>query len=440
MATPKTIFHIFRIDSISSLQIFQVLQFGTAILIGILLAKSGLPTGQISIYEALLFVASLYCFFWIVGGQNALLQLYPKLDGPMQARSIFNIYLLFSLLGIISAVTLFFSKPFINDYLTSFGDLPFIDLLALFLLFNCPTFLIQYYYLLLKKFNAIVVFGCISFGLQLLVVVVPIYMGMSLRETMIGLVAWAAFKYVWGIFLVGKYGRWQIDYSFFEKYIPLFWPLLLFGFVGKGSEYVSGLVVTTLFTDDSAFAVFRYGAREFPLAVLMVGALASSLIPEVSANAVAGMQRIKETTRQISKWLYPLSIFSIMVSPFVFPIVFNENFKESAYIFNIFTLLLSSRILLPQVVAMGHQKNYILTLAALVEMAVLAALSWWWGSEFGLRGVAYAAVVAFMVDRLILFFYNWKKLGISPTKYIDVKSYLIYNFLLVAGFIIALQF
>ena len=405
-----------------------------------MLAKSGLPIGQISIYEALLFVTSLYCFFWIVGGQNALLQLYPKLDGPTQARSIFNVYLFFSLLGIVTAAFLFISKPFINQYLTSFGDLPFLDLLSLFLLFNCPTFLIQYYYLLLKKFKAIVLFGFISFGLQLMVVVLPIYMGMSLRESMIGLIFWAVFKYIWGIFLVGKYGNWRIDFSFFKKYIPIFWPLLLFGLVGKGSEYVSGLVVTSLFTEESAFAIFRFGAREFPLAVLLVGALASSLIPEVSANGELGLQRIKKTTSQLSRWLYPLSIVSILVSPFVFPIVFNPDFKESAYIFNIFTLLLSSRILLPQVVAMGHGKNFILTVAAIVEMTILAGLSWWWGSAFGLRGVAYASVVAFMVDRLILIFYNWKKLGIRPAEYIDFNSYLIYNFLLVVGFIISLQF
>ncbi len=436
----KTVFPINKINSITSLQLFQIMQFGTAVLIGILLAKSGLPTGQISIYEALLFVASLYCFFWIVGGQNALLQLYPKLDKPTQARAIFNIYFLFSILGTLTAGFLFFTKPLINNYLTSFGDLPFLDLLAIFLLFNCPTFLIQYYYLLLKKFKAIVVFGCISFGIQLSVVVLPIYMGMSLRETMLGLIAWAFLKYAWGIFVVAKYGKWEFDAVFFKTYLPLFFPLLLFGFVGKGSEYVSGLVVTSLFTDESAFAVFRYGAREFPLAVLMVGALASSLIPEVAENAKAGMQRIKEATHNISKWLYPLSIFSMLVSPFVFPIVFNADFKESAYIFNIFTLLLSSRILLPQVVAMGHQKNYILTVAALVEMVVLAALSWWWGSEFGLRGVAYASAVAFLVDRLILILYNWKILNIPPSKYVNIKSYLIYNFLLIVGFIIALQF
>ena len=417
-----------------------MLQFGTGILIGILLAKSGLPTGQISVYEALLFVASLFCFFWIVGGQNALLQLFPRLNKETQARAVFNIYFLFSVLGFLTATVLFFTKDFINQYLTSFGDLPFLDLLAVFLLFNCPTFLIQYYYLLLKKFNAIVVFGIISFSLQLIVVIVPIYFGMTLREVMFGLIFWAIFKYVWGIVVVAKHGTWKYDAAFLRIYFPIFWPLLLYGLIGKGSEYVSGLVVTTLFTDENAFAVFRYGAREFPLAVLMVGALASSMIPEVAADAERGMQRIKESTRKLSRWLYPVSIVSILVSPFIFPIVFNTDFKESAYIFNIFTLLLMSRILLPQVVAMGHQRNYILTVAALVEMGMIVALSSWWGSQFGLRGVAYATAVAFMVDRLILIFYNWKILNIPPKKYIHLNSYLLYNLLLITVFFISLSF
>ncbi|HFA50646.1 MAG TPA: hypothetical protein ENJ95_16690, partial [Bacteroidetes bacterium] len=138
-------------------------------MIGILLAKSGLPTGQISVYEALLFVASLYCFFWIVGGQNALLQLYPKLDAATQKRAIFNVYLFFSLAGILTAAALFFSKNLIANHLTNFSELPFLNLLALFILFNCPTFLIHYIYLLVKNYKAIVVYGAVSFAAQLLV-------------------------------------------------------------------------------------------------------------------------------------------------------------------------------------------------------------------------------------------------------------------------------
>ncbi|MBI5913823.1 MAG: hypothetical protein HY842_00460, partial [Bacteroidetes bacterium] len=210
--------------------------------------------------------------------------------------------------------------------------------------------------------------------------------------------------------------------------------------IGKGSEYVSGLVVTMLFDDEKAFAVFRFGAREFPLAVLLVGALMTSLLPEVSENQALGIQRIKETTRKLSHWLYPVSMVSVLVAPLVFPLFFNPDFKESARIFNIFTLLLASRILLPQVVAMGYGKNQILVLAALMELFVLVALSGWWGSVFGLEGVAWAAVAAFMVDRVVLIFYNWRVLKIAPGSYIDWKNWLVYNALLVAVFLVSQQF
>ncbi len=429
----------FSLTGVKSMQVFQVLQFGTAILIGILLAKSGLPTELISVYEALMFIASLYCFFWVVGGQNTLLQLFPKLDETQQRSALFNVFLMFAMAGLVTGGVLFLTKNLVAERLTNFTELPYLDLLALFLVFNSPTFLLQIFYLLLKKFRAMVVFGVASFGLQLTVVVLPIYLGFSLQEVMWGLLGWAIFKFVWCVVELARHARWRWDGHFIKMYLPLVLPLLLLAFIGKGSEYVTGLIVTALFEDEKAFAVFRYGAREFPLAVLMVGALATSLIPEVAADPTAGLQRIKNTTRRLSHWLYPMSMASMLAAPLLFPIIFNPDFKESARIFNIFTLLLSSRILLPQVVAMSERKNYILTLSAAVELTVLAALSWWWGKIFGLQGVAFAAVASFVVGRIILIGYNWRVLKIPPGAYVDWRTYLIYNGLLVGVFLVSLQ-
>lgn len=415
------------------------MQFGVAILTGILLAKSGLPTELISVYEAWMFLASLFCFFWVVGGQNTLLQLYPKLDEQQKKSALFNVFLLFTLAGVASGGILFFTQHLVVEELTNFSELPWLSLLALFIAINSPTFLIQIFYLLLKKYRAIVVFGAVSFSLQLAVVAVPVYLGMTLREVMYGLLSWAIFKFGWAVVLLARHARWHWDGSFLKTYWPLVVPLLLLAFIGKGSEYVSGLVVSMLFDDEKAFAVFRYGAREFPLAVLMVGALATSLLPEVSENQTAGLQRIKDTTRRLSHWLYPMSMASMVAAPLLFPVIFNPDFKESARIFNIFTLLLSSRILLPQVVTMSFQKNYVLTFSAVVELVVLAALSGWWGQQFGLEGVAYAAAAAFMVDRAILIGYNWRVLKIAPGAYVDWRTYLIYNVLLVAMFLVSLK-
>src|SRR5690606_33931205 len=126
--------------NINSLQLFQALQFGTAILIGVLLAKSGWPTSDISVYETLLFVASLCCFFWIVGGQNTLLQLYPRLEESAKPLALFNVYALFSMAGAISGGLLLLVKRVIPETLASAGILPYTELLAVFLLFNSPTF------------------------------------------------------------------------------------------------------------------------------------------------------------------------------------------------------------------------------------------------------------------------------------------------------------
>lgn len=416
-----------------------MLQFGTAVLIGILLAKSGLPTGMISVYETLIFIGSLCCFFWIVAGQNTLLQLFPTLGEVQKQRALFNVFLLFTIVAGATGGLLFLTKNIIAQRLTNFAELPYLDWLALFLVFNSPTFLLQIFYLLLKRYRAIVVFGIVSFSLQIMVVVLPVFLGYTLRETMVGLVAWAALKFAWCVFELVRFGKWQLDLKFWRLYLPLVLPLLLFSFIGKGSEYISGLLVTTLFEDEKAFAVFRYGAREFPLGVLMLGALATSLIAETSENLDAGLARIKETTRKLSHWLFPLSMLSMLASPLLFPIIFNPDFKDSARIFNIFTLMLSSRVLLTQVVQMSRRKNYFLSLSAFVEVALLGILGWWLGGLFGPEGVAFGAVIAYLLGKILGVWYNWQVLKISLWHYLDWKTYAVYNVLLVLCFLVSRQ-
>ncbi len=366
-----------------------------------------------------------------------MLQLYSKLDAATQRRAIFNVFLLFSVASIATGSVFFLFQQPISQRLTSFEQLPLLNLLALFLAINSPTFLLHIFYLLLGKYRQIVVFSAVSFSLQLVLVVLPIFLHLSLRESMYGLLLWAVVKFIWTLIAVLRNAEVRLDFLFLKTYLPLVLPLLLFAAISKGSEYVSGLAVSHLFSDENAFAIFRYGARELPLAVLMVGALATALTPEIAENQALGLKSIKSKTSQLSKWLYPISIISMLAAPFLFPLFFNEDFKASARIFNIFNLLLASRILLPQVVTMAAGRNYVLTTVALVELVVLAILSFWWGTIFGLEGVAWAAVVAFMVDRVVLIWYNWRVLHIASTSYIDWKNWMGWNAILVATFVIS---
>ena len=137
-----------KLNSVSALQVFNILRFSTTVLIGILLAKSGLPTTEIAIYEAFLFFSNMASFFWIGGGQNALLQFFPKLQKEDQRSTLFNIWLLFLLGSFLTALVLYFGQNQLLS-LTKFETPPPFELICLFLLFNTPAWLTHIYYLLL---------------------------------------------------------------------------------------------------------------------------------------------------------------------------------------------------------------------------------------------------------------------------------------------------
>lgn len=415
------------------------MQFGTSGVIAIVLAKSGWPLEQIAIYEALLFMGGIYTFFWLAGGNNALLQIFPKLDEAEGRTGLFNTFLLFTFAGVLSGALIYGTANLVIDKLTKFTTLPHLGLLAVYIAINAPTLFIQIYYLLLGQFRKIILFGTIGFSLQLAAVAIPVLTGRGLKEVLYCLIAWAIFKFVWVVALVYRHTHWRLDFTFLRKYWKLAVPLLLLAFIGKGSEYASTFLVTALFDDESAFAIYRYGAREIPLSLVMLSALATSLLPVASGNLEEGVKAIRKNSTRLSHFLFPVSIVFMVASPVLFPLVFSPEFKSSAYIFNTLAFYLSNRILMPQVLTMARGHNFVVTMSALIEFVAVVVLCYLLGRSFGLVGIAMGSVLAFFVDRIILIAYNWKKLGIHPSSYIDWWVYLVYNALLIAAYCISFQ-
>lgn len=426
------------VNNVSSIQLFNLIRFGVTILISILLAKSGLSTAEISMYEALLFLGNLVSFFWIGGGLNALLSFYPKLEERDRAAAFGQAFVVFSALGIAAASLLWVLRDFLLWRLTNFTELPYFGWLCLFVVLNAPSFLVHIYYLLLRKFDRIVWFGAISFGLQLIAVLVPVYAGWGLRWTFIGLTFWAALKLIWVAWILVHHASFRFRKELWQPYAALFVPLTAHLLIGNSVEYTDGLIVTSYFTDERAFAIFRYGARELPLTTLLVGGLVTALIPEIATDLAGGMKQVRERTAQLAAWLFPLSALFMLLSPFAFPLVYNDDFALSARVFNVYLLILSSRILLPQVIVIGQGKNYFLVVSALIETVVNIALSLWWVRWLGLEGIALASLVAFSVNKANLIAFNYWKLGISPGEYLPWKKLLWLNLLLAAAYFASL--
>lgn len=427
----------FAQDNNRALQFFNISRFSANFLSGWVLVKAGLPIAEISVYEALLFLGNLFTFFWHSGGQNALISYFPKLSEEQGKRLLFNAFFLFGCLSFVSAGALWFSQDFIAGHFRQFESLPYMGWLCLYVALNVPAYLLHIFFLLDNEPRRIIRYAVWSFGAQFGVVVVPVLSGWGLQPVFAGLALLAALRFAYTLAVLYRKSTFVVDLALLRAWGLMMIPLSLHVLAGSGMEYVDGWIVNNYFSDPGAFAVFRYGARELPLIPLVLGALITSGIPLIAADREGGMAQLKAQTVALARWMYPLGMVLLFLSPVLFPLVYDEQFVRSAWLFNIYLLILPFRFLLPQVILIGAGERYILVISAVFETILNIGLSLWWVGLYGLWGIAAATVVANAFNKLNLVLYCRFKLGIGPQVYIPWRPLLALNLALGLSFYVS---
>jgi len=425
-----------RFDTTGALQWFYLMRQGSAILTGILLAQLGLPAGEIGVYEILQYMGFVVSAFWVTGLSQALLSYFPTLEETEQRRLTGSAYLLFTGLSAVLLAGLWFGKDLAVPALASRPALPYYGLFLLWQFFNLPTFLIENLYLLHKKAKAIFWLGVLGFGLQMIVVLAPIALGADFSLSFYGLIALGVLKFIWISALILKTGQLSWDAALVRKWTRLAWPLALYALLGGLIYSFSFWLVGYLYRDDEAtFAVFRYGAREFPLVIALTSALASAMIPALTINLQDGLSQLKARSLRLFHLLFPLSIGLMLTSKYFFPIVFTAAFAESAAVFNAFLLITVSRVLFPRSVLMALQSNKIALLSSVIELIFIIVFSLVLAQYFGLTGIALGTTIGATLEKIILCYYLQKRFGIAVSQYTDLKWWAGYSVVLVAAFV-----
>ena len=428
------------ITNISGLQVFQLLRFGTLLLISIVFAKSSLTTEAIGEYEIFLFIAALVSMFWINGIIQSFLPLFKKNKtfetSPVRSPELFNAFLLISLFSAITIVLLLVFNRTLAKLLSSTESLPYFGFILLYIFFISPSYLIEYIYLLKNKPQSMLKYGMIVFPLQFLLVSLPAIGGYDMVYCLAGLVVSSFFRFIWLLVLLKKHARFHFSADFLKEHLYLAWPLITTTLLGASANYVDGFLVLNRF-DSAAFAVFRYGAKEFPLVLLMANALSNAMIPEFSQHddPKGALHSLRKQSAQLMHLLFPVTLIFMILSPWLYPLVFSSDFSDSAVIFNIYLLLVVSRLLFPHTLLIGMKKTGIILYASIAELLVNILLSLLLIRFLGIQGVALATVIAFALQKFILMVYNKKGLGISAGEYIPFKIYLFYTFLVLIVFV-----
>lgn len=427
------------------MQAVQLLRFVTFLIISIVFTKSHLSRAQIGNWELFLFISSLLSFFWVTGIIQSLLTLYSRNrtfreDGEAEGRKspeIFNAFLLISFFSVLVFAMGIPVKVILSSSATE-PEIPYANLLLLYILVSNPVTLIEYIYLLNKRPHRILQYGIYTYGAQMLLVMAPVLAGFDEKSAIWGLFVITGVRWVWLIILLRRYTLLKVSYDFIREHLKVGLPLIITFLISGSAQYIDGIIVSARYADPGVFAMYRYGAKEFPLVLLLANGLSNALLPRFSTRE--GMREALVTLRQRSdrliKYLFPISIATMLVARWVYPRLFTPEFTRSADVFLIYLLLIIPRLVFPQTIVIGRRKTNVILIAAAIEIGVNVPLSLMLIRPYGVVGVALATFAVYFLEKLFLIYYVWKKMKIRPAEYIPVARWLIWSALLIILFVL----
>lgn len=433
-------------DNISGLQLFQLMKSVIFLVISIVFTKSHLTRAEIGSFEMFMFIAGFLTFFWVTGIIQSLLPLYHRNRTFRQfgenhtgkSPELFNAFLLISFFSLL----IFAFGHSIKNYFSVFrisGNVPFLNLLLLYILLSSPVCLIEYIYLLNNRAYRIFQYGLYTFLAQVVLVILPILIGKDIIWSIYGLLAVTGVRWIWLIILLRRYTVMKISPEFMKEHLYLAAPLIITTLISGSGQYTDGIIVSVVYRDPDQFAWFRYGAKEFPLVLMLANGLSNAMLPAFSTRThmKEALAKIKVKSKKLMHLLFPITMFIMLFARWLYPRVFNAEFERSADIFLVYSAMIIPRLVFPQTIIVGRKKTMITFYSAIIELAVnipLSLLMIRWG--YNIVGVVLSTLIAYTIGKAFLIGYLWFKMKIKPTDYIPLKIYAFYTFLLTVLFLL----
>jgi O-antigen/teichoic acid export membrane protein len=433
-------------DNISGLQLFQLMKSVIFLVISIVFTKSHLTRAEIGSFEMFMFIAGFLSFFWVTGIIQSLLPLYHRNRAFRQfgenhagkSPEIFNAFLLISFFSLL----IFAFGHSIKNYFSVFrisGNVPFLNLLLLYILLSSPVCLIEYIYLLNNRAYRIFQYGLYTFLAQVVLVILPILIGKDIIWSIYGLLAVTGVRWIWLIILLRRYTVMKISPEFMKEHLYLAAPLIITTLISGSGQYTDGIIVSVVYRDPDQFAWFRYGAKEFPLVLMLANGLSNAMLPAFSTRThmKEALAKIKVKSKKLMHLLFPIAMFMMLFARWFYPRVFNAEFERSADIFLVYSAMIIPRLVFPQTIIVGRKKTMITFYSAIIELAVNIPLSLLMIKlGYNIVGVVLSTLIAYTIGKAFLIGYLWFKMKIKPTDYIPLKIYAFYTFLLTVLFLL----
>lgn len=358
---------------------------------------------ELARFEALLLTASLLSQAWVSGLLRAgLSTLAPKKPGLITYFSLAA----FALLALLSLELLepWIAQKFDRNYL--FASLEEKWWFRLWFFGLTTGFLLDYLWLHQSNFRALWRWGSLLHTAYPLCALLPFafLQDVSISQIFQCLAILTLLRSIWALNIAFRMHLSDFKIKELKQLLSLSWPLIFLSLIGGYGLQIDGTIVLG-FGGPLAFLIFQYGAREFPLSQLLASGFSES--QALNYKNSGAYQNWYSSQKSILLLSFVPSILLMWTAPTLFELVFGSDFKASAEIFRLYLLLVIPRMLFPQTLLLAHGKNRALLIIGIIEWLLNIGLSLWWIQTFGIIGVAWATVVAFAIEKMLLMAYTF---------------------------------
>lgn len=400
-------------------------------MIALALPRLGVGRELIGQWEGLLYVGYVLGFGWLTGLLQAFL-VQVRLTRPSAAAA-FSRWAVLGV-GLVSVALLLLAAGFSGPLFRALrlGDAPpgwwyFF----LFLLTQWPGLFLEQVLTVRNQALSLILFGGGSALGQVLCLLVPLYYGFGLADALWVLAVFAGVKGL--IILVWWLADGQQDEAPREERQPgpllspwfkAAWPLMIYASVGALVTAFDPWFVNYWYEGDEAvFARFRYGARELPLLAAVTNGAMIVVLSRLTEAPSAGLDLLKATSRRLMHWIFGGAILVLLTVNWWWTLVFTEVFADSLPLFRAYLFVVASRLLFPVPVLTARGHTRMLMVFGGLELALNVGLSVVLAPRFGLTGIIWATVIAYLLDKLALMWYLKYRTGIGSGRYTDWRWY-----------------
>jgi O-antigen/teichoic acid export membrane protein len=418
----KNLIKIWLSDSVKVFQTGQLLKQAAVWVSSVIIAKSSISLQDIGQLEWIFFLGFSFSFFWL----SSIIQLFLKTSNEIDhsLNDSFSNY--FSLTIVISIFT--------GCFYAIWGFFNHIDnyiLISIYLFILGPSSWIHYLWFKKKPGHLQFMFSLLYFLGNILAVYYGSWISKSLSAILVGLIV---LQFVSTTLCLPYYKPKFHITSITNILNTNFKWLSGIAMLGGLSVVIDGVLVKLFFSEPSNFAIYRYGARELPLAAILLTALGQASIPGFTTSLTITIVSFKKRTNRLMMILFPIYTIFLIVSNLLFKWFYGGQFSEAVILFDVMLLVIILRFINTNSLIISINKESALFWIAFKEIVINIAVSLILLPFMGLVGIVIGTLISFTYERIA----SVKLLqenNIAIGTYLPVKTFILFGGLIVSVFI-----